>query len=375
MARKKSKEVRINALVKKTKVVFHDCLLPNGCLVAAPTHMPYYPHQAKNYLYCWPGRDLGFTVTAGLDIGIDVFEDVLAWIWARAEDYRSSLSPWKEGLLFENYHPNGRMQETDFQPDQTGTLLWAIYEYGKDHDLSPLAKKIVEKSTKGLVGVWAGDQFKTTIEDLWEERIAHPRFQNNLTYALAACAAGLERANDIVPNRRAKTVAKQMRSLIEKEAYDERVGYFTRRFGGPISYHKIIDASMLGLIWPFAVVAADDPRMAQTVDAIEAKITDGLGLYRYQFDHYEGEIEGSHVHYKMGAGAWPLLTFWMSIVQSKMGNRKEAEEYFWLVLDQLGTDLLIPEQIFPKGDPRVGVKPLLWSHAMFVHAAKELGYI
>ena len=81
------------------------------------------------------------------------------------------------------------------------------------------------------------------------------------------------------------------------------------------------------------------------------------------------------MHYKMGAGTWPLLTFWLSIVCNKMGDRKKAEKYFWLILDQLDDDLLIPEQIFPKNDPRIGIKPLLWSHAMFIHAAVELGYI
>ncbi len=47
------------------------------------------------------------------------------------------------------------------------------------------------------------------------------------------------------------------------------------------------------------------------------------------------------------------------------------------VLDQLLRipEQAIPEQFFPKDDPREGVKPLLWSHMMFVHAAKELGYI
>lgn len=375
MLKKAKNKEKVKALVKKTREVFQDCLLPNGCLIAAPTYMPYYPAQAKSYLFCWPGRDLGFCVTAGLKIGIDIFGDVLTWIWERAEDYQKALSKWREGLLFQSYHPNGRMHGTHFQPDQTGTLLWAIYEYSKDHKLSPLAMKVVEKSMKGLVGVWSGEQFKTTIEDPWEERIAHPRFKNNLTYSLAACAAGLEGANRLVSNNKTKLAALQMRKLIEEEAFAEDGGYFTRRFGGPITYHEIIDASMLGLTWPFEVVKASDPRMVSTVEAIEENITDEFGVYRYQFDHYEGEIEGSNVHYKMGAGAWPLLTFWMSIVQSKMGNRRKAEDYFWLVLDQIGSDLLIPEQIFPKGDPRVGVRPLLWSHAMFVHAASERGYI
>lgn len=370
-----NKKQKIEKLVSKTKKVFQDCFLPNNCLVAAPSHMSYYSSQAKSYLYCWPGRDLGFAATAGLHIGIDVFEEVLTWIWERAEDYQTSLVEWKEGLLFRSYHPNGRIREKDFQPDQTGTLLWAIYEYNKKHKISPLAKKIIKKSTNGLIGIWDGDYFKVFIEDLWEERIAHPRFKNNLTYSLAACSAGLNKANKLVLNKKAKSVAEKMKFLIEKKAYNKKRGYFLRRFGGTVSGDKNIDASMLGLVWPFEIIKADDPRMIDTIKAIEANITDEKGVYRYQLDEYEGETEAADLHYKMGAGAWPLLTFWMSIVQNKMGNRAKAEKYFWLVLDQIGNDFLIPEQIFPKGDPRVGVRPLLWSHAMFIHAAVELGYI
>lgn len=372
---KRHQNQKIEKLVEKTKQVFYDCLLPNGCLVAAPSHMPYYPAQSKSYLYCWPGRDLGFNITGALILGIDVLDQILTWIWERAEDYQESLSEWKEGLLFRSYHPNGRIRETHFQPDQTGTLLWAIYEYSKAHKLSPLAVKIVKKSIKGLTGVWDKDQFKLFVEDPWEERIAHPRFGNNLTYALAACAAGLEKVSEVVPSRKAKTAAKQMRILIENMAYDKEAGYFVRRFGGTVGSDKNIDASMLALVWPFEIASPDDPRIISTVEAIEENITDERGVYRYQFDEYEGEIESANLHYKMGAGSWPLLTFWMSILQNKMGNRDKAEKYFWLVVDQVGIDLLIPEQFFPEGDPRVGVKPLLWSHMMFVHAASELGYL
>jgi GH15 family glucan-1,4-alpha-glucosidase len=158
-------------------------------------------------------------------------------------------------------------------------------------------------------------------------------------------------------------------------AYDEKSGYFLRRFGGRVEGDKNIDASLLALVWPFEILKPNDKRIINTITAIENNIMDEKGVYRYQFDEYEGEIENTDLHYKMGAGAWPLLTFWMSIVQSKIGNKKKAEEYFWLVINQLEEDLLIPEQMFPKGDPRVGVKPLLWSHAMFIHAAVELGYI
>lgn len=366
---------KIEKIIKKTKGVFDDCLLPNGCLVAAPSHMSYYSSRAKSYLYCWPGRDLGFNVTAGLHIDKNIFNEVLSWTWDRAENYQKSLEKWKEGLLFRSYHPNGRLRENHFQPDQVGTLLWAIYEYSKRGQLPVVAKKMIKKSTKGLINAWDKNHFSLFAEDLWEERITHPRFKNNLTYSLAACIAGLEASDKIISNKKARETATQMRSLIEREAYDKKSGYFLRRFGGTVQGDKNIDASLLALIWPFRIMKAKDKRMIKTVKAIERNLTDSRGVYRYQFDQYEGEIEDTDLHYRMGAGTWPLLTFWMSIIQSKMGNRKKAEKYFWLVLDQIDDDLLMPEQIFPKDDSRIGVKPLLWSHAMFVHAAVELGYI
>ncbi len=364
----------IEKLIKRSKEVFDDCVLPNGCLVAAPSHMPYYPCQSKSYLYCWAGRDLGYNVTGGLHLGIDVFEETLNWIWNRAEGYRNLPNKKQEGLILRSHHPNGRVRESGFQPDQTGTLLWAIYEYKKRNKLSSVAKEIVKKSTRGLIDAWNKNHFSSITEDLWEERITHPKFKTNFTYALAACSKGLRSANEIFCNKKAVSVAREMETLIVK-AYDKESGYFLRRFGGTVPGDKNVDASMMGLVWPFNVISPRDKRIISTINAIEENISDKRGVYRYQFDEYEGETEMGDIHYKQGAGAWPLLTFWMSIVQSRMGNKEKAEQYFWMVIDQLEDDLLIPEQIFPKGDLRIGVKPLLWSHMMFVHAAKELKYI
>jgi len=366
----------INQLLKRSKEVFYDCLLPNNCLVAAPVHMPYYPLNASNYLRCWPGRDLGFSITGAQHLGIDAYSQVLSWIWDRAENFQKAESKSLEGLLIKSYYTHGRMAEGEFQPDQNATLLWAIHEYSKVKELGDLEKKVLEKATKGLVNAWGKGYFKRVNQDLWEEVITHPRFRNNHTYTLAACAAGLELSNRLVPNKKAEDISKKMKELINEDAYDEDAGYFVSRFGGGIiESDKRLDASMLGLVWPFEIIEPSDKRMTNTISAIENELVDDHGVRRYKQDLYEGELEGVHILYRMGAGAWPLLTFCMSIVQSKMGNKDKAEKYFRMVLDQVGEDLLIPEQFFAKKDPRVGVNPLLWSHMMFVHAAKELGYI
>lgn len=361
-------EKKIEKLTEKSKEVFSDCLLPNGCLVAAPSHMPYYPRYAKSYLYCWPGRDLGYNISAALILGIDAFDKVLTWIWERAEGFS------KNGLLYKTYHPNGLKFETGLQADQTGTLIWAIGEYSKVHKLSDLHLKILKKSAEGLSKIWQKDHFKVPIEDLWEERISHPRFRSNLTYSLAACSAGLMIASEILANKIYKDKAEQMKYQIDKKAYDNNQGFFVRRFGRFIPNDLNLDVSVLALLWPFEIVKSNDPQIISTIEKIEQNLVDEHGVHRYQFDEYEGELADT-IHLKHGGGSWPICTSWLSIVLSKMGHKKKAEKYFTLVIDRVGPDLLIPEQFFDKKDPRIGVKPLLWSHMMFVHAAKELEYI
>jgi len=373
----RSKE-KVQKLLEKSKEIFYDCLLPNDCLVAAPSQMPYYPAQAKSYLYAWPGRDTGFSLTGALLLGIDEYERVLGWLWERAESFRKAENPeekFREGLIFKSYHPDGRMFEPEFQPDQTGTLLWAIGEYARAHKLKPLFRQILEKSANGLAGVWKKDHFVLHTEGMWEEHQTHPRYKTNLAYSLAACAKGLEAAAKILKKKSWHKTAQEMEHLLKTEAFDKERGYFLRRFGGKTAPDITVDSSTLGLVWPFEVFKPNDKRVLADLSSIEKNLTDERGVYRYQFDEYEGEIEGGEKTIRQRAGAWPLLTFWIAIVQNKAGKHKKAEDYFWRVLDQVGDDLLIPEQLFPRGSPFVGVKPLLWSHMMFVHAAHELGFL
>lgn len=372
-----SKKNKINSLVKKSKQVLEACLLSNGCLVAAPSHMPYYPKEAKSYLYSWPGRDTGFSLTAALILGEDYFPKVLSWLWERAENFQKAPNhlSFAEGLILRSYYPNGRIREGAFQPDQNGTLLWAISEYSKIKKLSSLMEKVAEKLAGGLVKHWQSSHFSIPTEDLWEERISHPMYKTNLTYSLAADSCGLLWAGNYFSRKVFLENSLEMKNLIYNFAFDNNKGYFLRRFGGTIVPVTGIDASMLGLVWPFSILDVKDKRIISTVRVIEEKLLSPQGLKRYEYDEYEGEVEMGWFHFKQGAGAWPLLNFWLAIVENKLGNQEKAEKYFWQVLDQLGEDLLIPEQLFPKNDPRVGVKPLLWSHMMFIRAAKELGYI
>ncbi|MCH7492512.1 hypothetical protein IID19_02855 [Patescibacteria group bacterium] len=368
------KKFDIEKLKQVSLQVFEDSLLPNGALVAAPTHQDYYPKEATNYMYVWPGRDGGFALAAMLLAGKDYYQPVLRWIWDRAEDFQHSEDKSHEGLLFRNYYLNGRIYLHYLQPDQNGTLLWSIgfkKEFTKK-SLTALEKKVVIKAADALVRIWDGEKFTLPIEDLWEERGTRPG-QGVLTYSLAACATGLESAAKMISNKDYKKVSESMKSVMHHYCWDDKEGLIPRRFEGSLGCESVPDASLAGLVWPFNIGFNPD-HLKRSIMRFEKELLSEHGFHRYPQDQYEGSLGDGHNHDNDQAGAWTLLTFWMSIACHELGDKKKAEEYFNLVFKYVDDDYLIPEQLFCcHAVPWIGVKPLVWSHAMALFAAWKLG--
>ncbi|MEM2971289.1 MAG: glycoside hydrolase family 15 protein [Candidatus Bathyarchaeia archaeon] len=351
---------KIQKLIETSKQIILDCALENGAIVAANCFKEYFPKEAKHYTYVWP-RDASFTCAAADILGIDgVQTRFFDWCMKRAERFMDC------GLFYENYFVNGLKASGRFQPDQTGSVLWAVWHHFKD-DMKDFSKYegLVRKAADGICSKWNSDHFTVVTNDLWEERLAFPDLKENFTYSLAACIGGLERANELLPNEKWIKTAEEMRKRLEKH-FD---GYFFRSYG-EIS-DKRIDASMLGLVYPFEVFKPDDPRIVATVKEIEKKLVINGGVHRYENDEYDGWIWET-MHRKKGAGAWPILNFWMSIYYAKLGNKRKALRYYDWVIEKV--DRFIPEQIFDN-PLQVSVSPLCWSHAMFIIASRELGHL
>lgn len=354
---------KINLILEKTRQVIGDVALENGAIVAANTDKPYYPRSAANYHYVWP-RDASYICVAAKELGLKIQEPFFTWLDERPEDFK------KEGLIFQNYSTNGRAYWRQFQPDQAGTVLWAIWEYYKNDPTQALKyKKLIERLADGLCSNWKGSYFFRNTSDLWEsgERKTSTKVENNHTYSLAACAKGLELADRLINKPQWVECAAEMRQKID-EAYDSQAGYFLRNHG-KISDSNI-DASLLGLVWPFNIIGVDDERIINTVAKIEENlVVNGGGVQRFQFDYYDGEGTAEE-----GAGTWPILNFWLAIYWNLKGDPQKSEHYFnWVINNIDKYHGYIPEQIF--SDYRIGVYPLAWSHAMFVLAAKQLGKI
>lgn len=355
---------KIQKLIDSSREVIKDASLENGAIVATNTDKAYYPREAANYRWVWP-RDAAFICAAADILKMPIVEPFFDWLYARPKDFK------KEKLLYSNYSTNGQFGSMGklLQIDQNGTILWAIYEHYKNDLKKALKyKNLIERLANGISSAWNKTYFELHTVDLWEEshRQTSTTVENNFTYSLAACARGLLLANEIIPTHLWKETSLSMLAEIN-ESYNEKNKYFYRN-KGKIS-DKNIDASLLGLVWPFEICGASDPRMANTIKKMEEKIVVGGGVHRYEQDYFDGEGSAQE-----GGGAWPLLNFWMSIYWLKKGDRKKALDYYNWVLDKIDKyNGYIPEQVFD--DFRIGVYPLAWAHAMFIIASKMLGFI
>ena len=354
-------KTRVEGLIKASREVILDCCLENGAVVAANSSRDYYPKEAKNYFYVWP-RDAAYTCIASDILGLEIQEGFFDWLMNKAEGWRET------GLFYEKYYPSGLKAADRFQPDQTGTVLLAISHHFKiNRKKASKYKKLITHSADGICSLWRSDHFKVVSNDVWEERLAFPDLRENFTYSLAACIKGLLSANDLFPDGGYIKVAGEMRDVLLKNA--RRKNYFPRSFGR--LGDERIDASALGVIWPFEIVGVDDSLAVNTVRLIEEKLARDYGVYRYEHDEYDGWMFKVMCRRK-GAGFWPLLNCWMSIVLNRMGRREDALGYYNKVLSSVGEH--IPEQVFGN-EIQVSVSPLCWSHSMFILASRELGFI
>jgi GH15 family glucan-1,4-alpha-glucosidase len=394
------KKQKIKELIKVSKEVITDGSLENGAIVAANSDKGIYPATTQDYRYVWI-RDAAYVCMAADLLKLrDIPERFFDWCLNRAEDF-------KETEFFSNaYNVNGTIHGTlipphdlkvtlhlrescinlirfgtQFQPDQSGSLLIAIAHHIKhfDADVSKF-EKLIEKTATGICRSWKGDAFVLPCYDLWEERCILPEHRGFHTYSLVMCIAGLRAAIEILGKKKKWLLTEKEMSNAFAKIYTNNKESIPRTYrkGSIVKKRKtrkddlLPDTSLLGLVYPSGILEPLDVKMKRTVHKIiKTNTTYSGGLLRYPADKYCGGVHKGWVTLS-GAGAWPLLSFWMSIYYSLCGDSENARKFFDRTLERI--DKYIPEQTFEdKSHP--SISPLLWSHAMFVIAAKFLGHL
>ena len=143
-------------------------------------------------------------------------------------------------------------------------------------------------------------------------------------------------------------------------------GHLTKWLGG-----TAVDGSLLACLTPFEVVDPRGPVAEHTYHQVRRQLLRG-GLYRYLGDTF------------YGGGEWLILTAWLGWHEARTGRTEEATRRLDWIAAQATPEGHLPEQV--SGDTqrpayiaewtdRWGpvATPLLWSHAMFVTLALEVG--
>ena len=271
-------EDKVNKLIRLSREVFNDCFLENGAIIAANTDKEYYPKSVNNYRFVWP-RDAAFALYAANILGIDFYEKFAKWLLSRAEGFNET------GLLWQRYATNGAKDQFfgyQYQADQAGALLWSFLDYiGKRKTKSANVEKAVKLIADGLCNKWNKTGFGLDVYDIWEEQKAIPKLKGNFIYTLASCSYGLMLAYKRYRKVKWLKASEEMKRIITKA--EKKYGYYPKSTG--LVDDDRIDASSLGLIWPFGITSNKKAK-ENTIRLVEKKLSSKLGIKRYEHDYY-----------------------------------------------------------------------------------------
>lgn len=357
---------------------------PTGAIIAAPTtSLPEGIGGERNwdYRYVWL-RDAGFTVYALLRIGFtEEAHAFMGWINSRCYESSTADSPLQPMYGIEGRHElaeatldhlegyrgskpvrigNGAYDQ--LQLDLYGALNDAVYLYNKygsfiSYDLWERLRYLTD---------WVCDNWQRHDVSIWEIRSDGGDF----TYSRLMCWVALDRALRLADKRSFPADRERWRETrdiiyedIMAHGWNEEVEAFVQRYDG-----DALDASML--IMPLVFfVAADDPRMLKTIDAISKPIevgglASGEMIYRYNVTKSPDGLEGEE-------GTFNMCTFWLVEGLTRGGQIKKAREIFERMLTHANHLGLYAEQISEQGDA-LGNFPQAFTHLALISAAFNL---
>lgn len=360
---------RLQTLADHSLAVIRAGQSPSGAYVASP-NFPVYR-------YCWL-RDGAFIADAMSRAGdVASAEAFFAWcarvLVERREWVESLLARQAVGesipaaeFLHTRYTLEGRESDAEwenFQLDGYGAWLWALDEHCRRHNRS--VQPFLDGAALSAAYIAA---FATHPSyDWWEE---HPVERHTST--LAAIHAGLRAVAgwpEMSAERRssASDAAATLVALVRDDA--ARLGHLPKWLGG-----DTVDASLLAVATPFGMFAVDDPLMVSTIERIERELVHDGGVHRYAVDTF------------YGGGEWLLLAALLGWHWARSGRTEAARAQLEWVARHTTPDDDLPEQVndhllVPDMErtwlERWGpvATPLLWSHAMYLTLALELGVI
>jgi GH15 family glucan-1,4-alpha-glucosidase len=239
----------------------------------------------------------------------------------------------------------------NFQIDGYGTWLWSLGRHFESTGQAEVPDQFRESVVR--VGRYLAALSLSPCYDVWEESGTAIH-----TSTLACVYGGLVTAGRLTNDDSLLAAAETVRGRLLDDA--SRHGAFVKS-----SESNAVDASLLWLSTPFAVVAPDDARLAVTVERIVSELTFDGGLRRYPTDTF------------YGSGAWPVLTGSLGLHYLARGDTAGARRCRDWISDHFDRLGRLGEQF--GGEQRDSVhyrewverwgppaQDLTWSHAMYV---------
>ena len=343
-----------------------------GAVIAAmTTSIPEAPDSTRNwdYRYCWV-RDAYFVVNALNRLGtthtMERYIGFLVNVAAAATDGtiqpvygidgRARLEEREVGTL-SGYRGMGpvrvgneayKMQQHDVYGSAILAMTHAFFDRRLMHRgdralfqrLEPLGDTAVQVHNQPDAGLW----------ELRGSRRVH-------TFSSIMCWAACDRLSRIAASlgledrrRHWADQAARIHAAICAQAWNSRRKAFAASFGG-----EALDASLL-LMHDVGFLAADDPRFAATVSAIERDLRKGDYIFRYT----DPDDFGTPVN------AFVVCTYWYIYALAALGRAEEARSLFGNLLSRHNRHGLIAEHL----DVRTGEQ---WGN--FVQTYSMVGLI
>ncbi|MDO8615154.1 MAG: glycoside hydrolase family 15 protein [Dehalococcoidia bacterium] len=372
---------RWEQVVKRSMLALHLLLyVPSGTVCAAvTTSLPERIGGVRNwdYRFSWL-RDAAFTMDVFHRLGHTTYtKPFVDWLANLAicesnGDLHSLYSiEGRNGHELEEYtldHLEGYRASRpvrvgnaafhQFQLDVFGEIMLALDSYQRvggaiDERLWNVARCLVEAAVR---------RWREPDLGIWEFRTGPRHFTYSKLMAWVAVDRGLRLARalrrpvDFDGWRKAR---EEIRQDILTHGWNAKRGSFIQHYGG-----VGLDASLL-FIPMVGFLAADDPRMNATIDAVWKELgVDGL-VYRYLPELADDGLPGRE-------GTFTMCSLWLAGSLVAAGRLQEARDLFERVLS-LGNHVgLYSEMLDPETGDYLGNYPQAFTHIALIHTARNL---
>jgi glucoamylase len=371
----------IGKLFSRSLLVLRTQIDVDGGIVAA-TDFDITRFARDTYSYVWP-RDGALVTLALIEAGYAApsrkFLEFCGRLITREGYFLHKYNA--DGSLASSWHPwfDHGQRELPIQEDETGLVLWALWNYFKRYPevefVKPFYRELIVRTADFMEGFRDPETgLPRPSWDLWEERRGVLSWTTAAVYAgLVGAARFAEAFGEMDLRDKYQRATEQIKAGADKHLWSESAGRFVRMVvpaaNGELTTDWTIDASIAGLFL-FGMYPADDPRIVRTMESVRARLwvrTDVGGVARYENDYYH---QVSKDVANVPGNPWFVCTLWLArwyIARAKKLDELQPalELLAWVCQHSLPSGVLA-EQVHPFNNQPLSVSPLTWSHAEVV---------